>query len=350
MVAHHLDGATPDAQQTNLTRQLSAKDASIDLMALPVSWMPEFAASGWAQPLTGRAKQDVSKGTLEGPLATASYKKKLYGAPFTSDVDVLWYKRASVSTAGPLQTWAGVIAEADRIAAASQSGDVQASRILAMPHVINDGITSFFVALAASDGGALLDKSGKHAVVGNETVKAAVTMQSLVPHGRFGEHPTGAVFAIDSTNYYAVQNLPVPEDVAVAPWPKIDATKPARPTLGGTNLVVSAYSKHQKQAIRAMNCLRSFESQKTMITAGKQLPTLDSLYASPEMLAVFPNAAELTALVAAGTPPLQSPLDKAISRAVREVLVPLEEINPATFNDELQKTVDGALEYRSVQN
>jgi multiple sugar transport system substrate-binding protein len=43
-----------DSQRQQLARRLSAKDASIDIMGLDVTWEAEFAQAGWILPWTGR--------------------------------------------------------------------------------------------------------------------------------------------------------------------------------------------------------------------------------------------------------------------------------------------------------
>jgi len=76
---------SPDEQRLQLARRLSSHDRTLDVMALDVVWTAEFAEAGWALPLSedpaGQAEADATDDTLPGPLATATWRRRLYGAP-----------------------------------------------------------------------------------------------------------------------------------------------------------------------------------------------------------------------------------------------------------------------------
>ena len=57
-----------------------------------------------------RLPPQVRQGTLPGPLATATYKGKLYAAPANSNTQLLWYRKDKVDK--PAETWNGLIAQA----------------------------------------------------------------------------------------------------------------------------------------------------------------------------------------------------------------------------------------------
>ena len=79
-----------DSQRQQLVRRLAAKDSSMDILGLDVTWTPEFAEAGWIREWTGADKANVERGTLEGPLETATYDGKLWAAPFNSTVGTLF--------------------------------------------------------------------------------------------------------------------------------------------------------------------------------------------------------------------------------------------------------------------
>src|SRR4051795_6826829 len=62
-----------DQQRQSLVRRLAAKDDSIDIMGMDVIWTAEFAEAKWILPWPARYANDLSRGTLRGPLATATY-------------------------------------------------------------------------------------------------------------------------------------------------------------------------------------------------------------------------------------------------------------------------------------
>src|SRR4051812_19838855 len=92
-----------DGQREQLVRRLAARDSSMDILGLDVTWAPEFAEAGWILPFTGRNRTQVENGTLAGPLKTATYKGTLYAAPFNSNPQLLWY-RSDLVPAAP-KTW-----------------------------------------------------------------------------------------------------------------------------------------------------------------------------------------------------------------------------------------------------
>src|SRR5438094_7636320 len=96
-----------DDQRTQLVRRLAAKDSSIDIVGMDVIWTAEFAEANWILPWTGRDKARVERGTLPGPLKTATYKGRLFGAPANSNTQLLWYRSDLVPA--PPKTWAQMI-------------------------------------------------------------------------------------------------------------------------------------------------------------------------------------------------------------------------------------------------
>ena len=63
-----------DGQRQELVRRLAAKDSSIDIIGMDVTYTPEFAEAGWLRPWVGANRLAASKGMLPGPLATATWK------------------------------------------------------------------------------------------------------------------------------------------------------------------------------------------------------------------------------------------------------------------------------------
>jgi multiple sugar transport system substrate-binding protein len=102
-----------DGQRQELVRRLAAKDSSIDIIGMDVTYTPEFADAGWLRPWTG-ANRDALKGDLPGPLATATWKGKIYGAPDNSNTQLLWYRKDLVPN--PPKTWAEMLADAKKLA------------------------------------------------------------------------------------------------------------------------------------------------------------------------------------------------------------------------------------------
>jgi ABC-type glycerol-3-phosphate transport system substrate-binding protein len=76
-----------------MVRRLAAKDDSMDILGMDVTWTQEFASAKWIREFTGADETEVENGTLPGPLASAQYQGKLYVAPNNTNVQLLWYRK-----------------------------------------------------------------------------------------------------------------------------------------------------------------------------------------------------------------------------------------------------------------
>src|SRR4051795_10082915 len=102
-----------DQQRQSLVRRLAAKDSSIDLAGMDVVWTAEFAEAKWIKPWPERFAAGVRRGTLAGPLKTATYKGQLWAAPANTNTQLLWYRKDKVKT--PAKTWDGLITQATKL-------------------------------------------------------------------------------------------------------------------------------------------------------------------------------------------------------------------------------------------
>src|ERR1044072_4620478 len=87
-----------DGQREQMVRRLAAGDTGLDVLGLDVTWVPEFAEAKWLEEFTGENKADAEQGVLKGPLQTAMWNGKLYGATKNTNVQLLWYDDRVVQT------------------------------------------------------------------------------------------------------------------------------------------------------------------------------------------------------------------------------------------------------------
>lgn len=87
-----------DQQRLQLMRRMAAHDGSVDVMGLDVTWEAELAEAGWAEPWSGANETRAKADQLPGPLATATYKDKLYAVPYNSNTQLLWYRGDLIRT------------------------------------------------------------------------------------------------------------------------------------------------------------------------------------------------------------------------------------------------------------
>ena len=102
-----------DGQREQLVRRFGAEDSSIDIIGMDVIWTAEFANAGWLQPWEGELEKQVTDGTFESVIEGATFEDTLYAAPFTSNTQLLWYRKDRVENVP--KTWEDMLTESERI-------------------------------------------------------------------------------------------------------------------------------------------------------------------------------------------------------------------------------------------
>jgi multiple sugar transport system substrate-binding protein len=391
----------PGEQRLQLARRLSAHDRGLDLMALDVVWTAEFAEAGWALPLSddpaGQAEADATADTLPGPLATARWKRKPYGAPVTTNTQLLWYRADLVKQ--PPANWDDMLAEAAKLQAAGQPGwiAVQANE--------GEGLVVWFNTLLVSAGGQVLSEDGRHVTLTDTPAHRAATVKALrilksvatapgadpsitrtdegtarlaVEQGKAAlevNWPYVLASMLENAVKGGVPFLPlnrnpalagsindvgtfVPNDeqfriaydasqkvFGFAPYPGVAPGRPAKVTIGGLNLAVASTTRHRAEAFEAVRCLRSLQSQKYVSIEGGLPAVRTSLYSDPQFQAKYPMYTVIRQQLtdAAVRPP--TPVYQAVSLRLSAALSPITAIDPERTADELtaqvQKAIDG---------
>ena len=168
-ISYQVLPAASDSQRLQLVRRLAAHDATIDIMALDVTWEAEFANAGWIEPWSGADKASVVNGTIAPALATAMWKGQLVAAPDNTNTQLLWYRSDLVKT--PPTTWAQMLADAAQLAKEGK------------PHYIEiqgaqyEGGTVWFNTMNASAGGTIVNPTSTKVTLGAPAVKALAIMK-----------------------------------------------------------------------------------------------------------------------------------------------------------------------------
>ena len=340
-----------DAQRQQLVRRLAAHDSSIDIIGMDVTYTPEFAEAGWIKPWTGANKAGATNGVLAGPLATATWKGKLYGAPDNSNTELLWYRKDLVPN--PPQTWQEMIADAVKLAKQGK------------PHYIEvqgaqyEGLTVWFNSLVASAGGQIL--SGPRTVaLGASAAKAAAIIHDLATSAaadpglsnsnedaaRLGFESGKAAFELNYPFVYPSIQADQPKLAKQFGWtyyPRVDAGTPAKVTIGGSNLAVSSYSQHPAFDFQAIRCIIDKANQKVDAIKGGLPPTLASLYTDPALAKPYPFKALIAKQLA--TPALrpQTPAYADITIAIEKALSPPTSVDSKTVVNTLRSELKSAL-------
>ncbi len=391
----------PGEQRLQLARRLSAHDRTLDVMALDVVWTAEFAEAGWALPLSddpaGLAEADATADTLPGPLATARWKHKLYGAPITTNTELLWYRADLVRQ--PPQTWDGMVAEATRLHDAGQPSwiAVQANE--------GEGLVVWFNTLLVSAGGQVLSEDGHHVTLTDTPAHRAATVNALrilksvatapgadpsitrtdegtarlaVEQGKAAlevNWPFVLASMLENAVKGGVSFLPLNQDPALAgsineygtfvpndeqfriayqasqnvfgfaPYPGVVPGRPGKVTIGGLNLAVASTTRHRAEAFEAVRCLRSLQSQKYVAIEGGLPAVRTSLYSDPQFQAKYPMYTVIRQQLTDAAVRPATPVYQAVAIRLAATLSPITEIDPQRTADELttqvQKAIDG---------
>jgi multiple sugar transport system substrate-binding protein len=279
-----------DDQREQLVRRLAARDSGLDVLGLDVTWTAELAEAGWIREWAGAYAAQARRGTLPGPLATATWQGKLYAAPYNTNVQLLWYR--SDLMPHPPSTWDGLIDASARLAAAGRPhyGEVTGAQY--------EGIVVWFNSLVASAGGRILTPDGGRADLGPSALTALGTMRRFArskaadpsmsntkeDDARLALESGRGAYEINWPFVYAsmaTNNPRLLKKFAWAPYPGI--TGPGRAPLGGANFAVSRYSKKPDAAFQAALCLRDPESQRTAAIRDGLPPAVEAVYSAPGM-------------------------------------------------------------------
>lgn len=340
-----------DSQRTQLVRRLAAKDSAIDLIGMDVNWTAEFAQAGWVRPWSGSQATQVTNGVLPGPIATATWNGRLYGAPLNSNTQLLWYRKDLVPN--PPQTWTQMIQDAINLAKQGK------------PHYIEEqgrqyeGYTVWFNSLVDSAGGQILNGPSKVAL-GPAAKQAATIIHDLATspaadpslsndqedQGRLAFESGTAAFEINYPFVYPSAQKDVPKLAKVmgyAPYPQMNPGTPAHVTIGGINLGVSAYSTHPAAAFEAAACMTGRQYQLTDAVKGGLPPVLASLYDDPAVAKAYPfHQLIKQQLSTYGIRP-KTPAYSDVSLAIQKTLSPPSGINPTTAVSQLTSQIKSAL-------
>jgi len=302
-----------DQQREQLVRRLAAGDKDIDIMGMDVIWTAEFAEAGWLVPWEGDAAAKAIEGTIPATIQTGTYKGKLYAAPFTTNTQLLWYRKDRVPT--PPTTWAEMVDMAEKIGDGGRI-QVQGNRY--------EGLTVWFNSLLASAKGSVLSAPDKVDLADEPTTKAlevikrVATSRAADPtlstsqedQARLAFESGSSSFMVNYSFVWpsAQKNAPdVARNMGWAPWPRVLPDEPAHVTLGGINLGVATTSRHPDLALDAAACLRSAPNQIVATEKGGLPPTTEALYDDPRVQAAFPFADVLRQMLTQGSARPQSP-------------------------------------------
>jgi trehalose/maltose transport system substrate-binding protein len=346
-----------DGQRQQLVRRLVAHDASIDILGLDVTWEAEFAEAGLIVPWTGTYKAQAEAGTLKAALQTATWKGQLVAVPDNTNTQLLWYRSDLVPK--PPATWAEMIADAEQLAKEGK------------PHYIEiqgaqyEGATVWFNTMVASAGGSILNASASAPQLGAPAVKALTIMKQLADspaadpsvsvqmenQNRLAMEAGTAAFELNYPFVYPGMKSDNPalfKNFKWAPYPAVTPGVPAKVTIGGIDLAVSAYSEHKDLAFQAALCLRNPQNQLIGATVGGVPPTIASLYNNPKLFPDYPFHADILSALQNGSVRPQTPVYQVVSIGISHQISPPTKINPQATEQSMVSQINDALQSKGL--
>jgi len=284
---------------------LSAKNDGIDLYLLDVIWAPQLAEHFVD---LKAASQDVVGQHFPSTIQSQTVNEKLVALPYFTDAPMLYYrsdllekyKKAVPKTWQELEETAKLILDQEK-----KAGNTKLTGIVFQGKAYEGLTCDALEWINSYGGGQIVEADGKVSVNNPEAIAALTAVKGwigkIAPEGvlSYQEEEARGVFqsgnAIFMRNWPYAYNLgqaedsPVKGKIGVVPLPKGSGEKAkSAATLGGWNVGVSKYSKHQKQAVELALFLASAEIQKENAIQSTHFPTIASLYQDKDVLAVAP--------------------------------------------------------------
>jgi multiple sugar transport system substrate-binding protein len=346
-----------DSQRQQMVRRLAAHDDTMDILGLDVTWESEFAQAGFVVPWTGANKAQAEDGTLKPALDTAIWKGKLYAVPDNSNTQLLWYN--SALTPNPPTTWAQMLADSAKLAKEGK------------PHYIEiqgaqyEGATVWFNTMVASAGGSILNPDATKVTLGAPAVKGLTIMKQLASgpgadpsldvqeenENRLAFEANTAAFELNYPFVYPAMKLDNPKLFKTFKWalfPEVTPGTPAKVTIGGTDLAVSAYSRHKALAFQAALCLRDKQNQIVSANVGGLPPTIASLYNNPALFKDYPFHADILKELQDASVRPKTPLYQVVSIDISHLISPPNGINPASTEKSMVSQLNNALQSKGL--
>lgn len=344
--------STATAQREQMVRRLAAGDTSIDVVSLDVVFTAEFSNAGFLRPYTPKETDRLTAGMLPAPVKTGMWAGQLFGAPYKSNTQLLWYRKSEAAAAGvdPASdtfTWDEMLKAA---ASQGQKVSVQGQRY--------EGYMVWINALVLSAGGEVLQdvEAGRNAkpslaspagekaaeIVGNlarssaapadlsnaAEEQARATFQS--EQGMFMLNWPYVLAAARSAAEEGTLDQAVVDDIGWARYPRVSPDRPSAPPLGGANLGIGAYSEHPDQAVALVECINA-EPKATQYMLDESEPSpYAASYDDPDIRAEYANADLIRESIADAGPRPLTPFYTDVAGAITQTWHPPASVNAET--------------------
>jgi multiple sugar transport system substrate-binding protein len=279
-----------DEQRAVITHMLQVGDNRVDVIDADIVWIAQFASREWLEPL--EESRFAGDKILAKPTATARYRGRLYGAPYTTDAGMLFYRTDLV--AHPPKNWAELKYLCDTVAVvaaipcyAGQFAEYEGLTVnlfeLIGPTDTPDLATVFQSRRARAALNFVLD-GFQHGWISRE----AQLFKEEDGRRRF---QAGKLLFLRNWSYvYERANRDLDTNVAnkfeIAPLPGPRESTPSM--LGGSDLILSRFSRHKATAKDWIAFMQSEDTQRALLTDLFKMPVLAAIYDNVTLLGRMP--------------------------------------------------------------
>jgi multiple sugar transport system substrate-binding protein len=117
------------------------------------------------------------------------------------------------------------------------------------------------------------------------------------------------------------------DDIAWARYPRVDASMPSKPPLGGIDLAIGAYTKHSAEALAAVKCITSLESNVQYMVESGNPAARAGAYDDPAVREAFPMADLIRESINDAGPRPTTPYYGDVSVSVQRTWHPATSVN-----------------------
>jgi multiple sugar transport system substrate-binding protein len=299
-----------DQRRQGLVVALSAGKSNPDVFLLDVAWLGLFTASGWLEPLGSHIDQRPFFARVLQLVDI--HKGKLTALPVYLDSGLLYYRKdlfEQFDLPGPPRTWEELLSHAITVQSKMRKINPDFFGFI-WQGAQYEGLICNFLEFAGSNGG-FISQGDRICLNTPENRMALAFMHDLIrTHGvsppstytEMKEEETRTLFqagnALFERNWpyaWALHQGPGSEvrgKIAVAPLPTFNDSESVS-TLGGWHIGISKFSDVRPQALKLVEFIISYETQKKLLLHLGWNPGRKDLYSDPEVLEIAPHLRQL---------------------------------------------------------
>jgi trehalose/maltose transport system substrate-binding protein len=283
--------AASDQSYAQLARAFSAKSSSIDVAMIDVVWPGAFA------PYLVNLKPKLAKQSklhLASIVANDTIKGRLVAMPWFGDYGILYYRTDLLKKYGytsPPKTWGALFAMAKKIQDGERSSNPNFSGFVFQGNAY-EGLTCNSLEWIASAGGGHIIDNGKVTI---NNAKARTVLDSIsaqigkvTPQGVTTYQEDQTEHAFDNGDAAFARNWPYQYGIGAGAGSKVKgkfsvtvlphgASGRSVGTVGGWQLAVSRFSKHQGASIELVRYMTSPAVEKFDAITNSNVPTIVSV-------------------------------------------------------------------------